>query len=394
MTFAYQLAISLPSAQGSIQDALTKDPSIIHQHFEDQFKKLIVDPVLLINEPFTRVVVIDGLDECNNKIHVEDIIRLLISALHELPLKIFVTSRTEAHIESIFTSPSMDKIVKRIALRDFDALTDIHKYLQSSLSKVQVDRNLSPSWPTESDLSQLAQSENNFTYASAVVEIIGDEYSSPQRRLATALEADNGLDSVFEQVLTGATKYPYFDLVVGAITLLRGKAYINILPQLLQLDSVYDVRLALRECSSILLVPDSNDDYIRPRHHSLFGFLTNSRNPAFFDTVKCHRVIVDGCIQLIANDSGKSSSSLRYACQNAPHHVHLILFYANSSNDVESQLGSTVQDFLMDVPRRLPTWMRGLEDTEAVERLREDLHSAITCATVGQTSSTLLPLLT
>jgi len=387
VTLAYQLAIALPSMRGPMEDALAKDPLIIHEHFEDQFRKLIVGPVQLIERPVTRLIVIDGLDECGNKAHVELLIQLLVGALHALPFRLLATSRTEGYIESIFTGPSVGKMIKRIALHEFDALTDIYNYLQSSLLKVQITRKLSPSWPTEKDLWQLAeQSENNFTYASTAVEFISDEYGNPQRRLETALEAHNGLDSLFEQVLSDATKYPYFDRVLGAITLLRGQHHVSILPQLLQLHSIYDVRLALRGCLSILFVPDSDNDYIRPYHPSLFRFLTDPGRGGniYFDTINCHRVIVDGCIQLITDHSEKTSASLRYACQNLCHHIDMILSYANAFSEVESYLGPRVQAFLTDVPQRLAIWMFGLEDAQGVEQVCEDLHSAIACVTVGQ----------
>ena len=63
-TLAYQLATRVPPLQVLMQRALQSDPLILSQTLNDQFRKLIVGPVLAIDGPLPRmVVVIDALDE-------------------------------------------------------------------------------------------------------------------------------------------------------------------------------------------------------------------------------------------------------------------------------------------------------------------------------------------
>jgi len=248
-----------------MRDALMKDPSIPNQCPEDQLTKLIVDPVLLISDSIPRLIVIDSLDECGSEDDLKELIQLLVCALPKLPFRLLFTSRPEAYIEAIFTNVSPRDQIHRITLRDFNAVHDVYDYLHSSLSKVQTAWGLPSSWPSEANLSQLAEkSESIFIYASTLVKFVDDEYDDPQRKLKIALKAHKGLDSLFEQVLGDAKKYRHFNRVLGAIVFLRDNPDLVILPQLLQVDSVNDVRLALRGCLSILLVPDSNNDYVRP----------------------------------------------------------------------------------------------------------------------------------
>ncbi|KIM88269.1 hypothetical protein PILCRDRAFT_252656 [Piloderma croceum F 1598] len=275
-TFAYQLACAVPRVQQPMLAALMKDPAVSHQRFELQFRKLIGDHVLLIRSISPMIVVIDGLDECGSRVHVEELIQLLVGALPKLPFRILFTSRPEAYLKEIFAGPSIINKITRISLRDFDALHDVYNYLYLGLENVRRIRNLPSPWPSAADLQALAEkSESIFIYASTLIKFVGDEYGQPQKRLQDALKAHKGLDSLFEQVLIDAKEYPSFSIVLGAVVVLRGSPNIGALPQLLQLDSTEDIRLALRGCLSILLIPDSDDDYVRPYHTSLLDFLND-----------------------------------------------------------------------------------------------------------------------
>jgi NACHT domain len=383
LTLAYRVAITLPSAKQAMEDALAKDPSILDQCLEHQFTKLIVNPVLSITKPISpSIIVIDGLDECGSQAHVKELIRLLIGALPELPFRLLFTSRPEDYINKIFTSPLIAGNVECISLRDFDAIGDVYTYLWDELLEVQRNLGLSPSWLSGVDLWTLVKkSEGIFMYASTLVKFVGDKEGQPRQRLQNALHAHKGLDSLFEQVLNDANKYADFHLVLGAVLFLRRNPHISILPELLQLDSVHDVRLALRGCLSILWVPDSDYDYIRPYHKSLLDFLTDPhrRKDRFFDSVECNRTIVISCIKLITSDSECNAGALKYACGNWIHHMHMVL---SCATDV-SQIDLEVIDFLTTVLPWFKNWMVGLGSHYQVEWVQKDLHSALILIKVG-----------
>jgi hypothetical protein len=273
--------------------------------------------------------------------------------------------------------------VECVALRDFDAVGDVYIYLRDELLEVQRNLGLPPSWLSEADLWTLAEkSEGIFMYASTLVKFVGDEKGKPRQRLQNALHAHKGLDSLFEQVLIDAHEYADFCLVLGAVVSLQHNPHISILPELLQLESVHDVRLALRGCLSILQVPNSDDDYVRPYHTSLIDFLTDPhrRKGHFFDLVECNGTIVISCIKLITSDLEYNAETLHYACWNWIHHMHMVL---SCATDV-SQIDPEVIDFLTTVLPWFKRWMLGMRSHEGVEQVQKDLHSALMLVKVGQ----------
>jgi hypothetical protein len=385
LTFAYQLAAALPSVTQAMRDALVRNPSILRQRLKDQFAKLIIDPLQSTehNVP-PMLVVIDGLDECRDEGHVNELIQLLVPALSQFPFRLLFTSRPEAYIQAIFARRGIVENARVIALRDFNAYHDVRKYLRSHLSNVQIARGLPVSWPSHADLDQLArQSEGIFIYASTLVKFVNDEYDDPQRRLQIALNAHNGLDTLFDQVLGNAKKYLNFELALGAVLFTRDNPNINILPQLLQLNSVYDVRLALRGCLSILLVPEDDDDYIRPYHASLQDFLTdcNRGGDRFLDPVKCNMSIVDGCIQLMTSNS-TSNASICYAYRHWGHHFYSSLYYAKDLDHIQSSFGLRVEQLLKYLLQQQNTWFCRLFGVTAVKRVLGDLNSSLKCVMV------------
>jgi hypothetical protein len=388
LTFAYQLAMALPLVKQPMQDALEKQPAILHQRLELQFTNLIIDPILSIAESVPQfIVVIDGLDECGSEVQGQKLVQLLIDALPKLPFRFLLTSRLEAYIEAIFTSSSYRNKVNCIALRDFNALSDVYEYLRSSLSKVQEARKLPSSWPSEYDLRQVAKkSESIFIYASTLVKFVDDERGDPQRRFGMALKAHKGLDSLFDQVLTDAKEYPHFDQALCSVVCVRGNPRIDILAQLLQLDSANDVRNALRGCLSILLVPDNDDDYVRPYHASLLDFLLDPdrRKDRYFHPAKCNGAIMNHCMQFIAGGLASDAASLGYASQNWWHHIRMVLSYTKDFEDIMSYCGPSTISCLEDPFVWFKDWMVALGGSDKMEQAHDDLRSTIAYITVGQ----------
>ncbi|KAG6808113.1 hypothetical protein H0H92_005341 [Tricholoma furcatifolium] len=68
VTLAYQLSVSIPSARSPILTAFNFDVSIVHQDISCQVQKLIVEPLQqLAFDMDNPIVIIDGLDECNDR---------------------------------------------------------------------------------------------------------------------------------------------------------------------------------------------------------------------------------------------------------------------------------------------------------------------------------------
>ncbi|KAF9440685.1 hypothetical protein P691DRAFT_767386 [Macrolepiota fuliginosa MF-IS2] len=81
ITLAYQLTICFPGYQPLITAKLAAEPDLLEKTPHVQFKKLIVEPLLLLSHERKCVIILDGLDECKGESNQLEIIEL-INNLH------------------------------------------------------------------------------------------------------------------------------------------------------------------------------------------------------------------------------------------------------------------------------------------------------------------------
>jgi hypothetical protein len=391
-TFAFQLACFLPPVQEAMQRALEKNPAILYQGLDEQFAKLIVEPVLAIPEPVpSMTIVIDGLDEYDGRdgrVPLKRLISLLVDGSPDcFPFRFLLTSRPEAYIREIFDIPSIHKKTHHLALQDFKSRHEVYNYLRSELLEVQRKRKLPENWLLKDDLEKLSErSDGLYIYAITLIRFIDNEYDPPQQRLQDAVGAHNGVDCLYDQVLRVAQKYSNFDPVFGAIMSLCQPLAIDTTTQLLQRD----IRQALRGCLSILIIPDRDGDYIRPYHASLQDYLVDpdrSKNH-FLDPVKHNRFLMGSCVGLITakleSDSGYEES-FRYASRYWCHHFRFGLSSARNDDHIEPDLLRNMEG-LMDrlwLPW-LVKWMRVVGSHSDAEQIREDLRFILKAIMVSQ----------
>ncbi|KAF8989293.1 hypothetical protein BDQ17DRAFT_1257017, partial [Cyathus striatus] len=110
-TIAYQLATTVPEVNGVIIDQMQQDPGILKHSMEIQMQRLILQPLSWLETDVMNViqdshipylVVIDGLDECQDCQMQSRIITVISSILVQLPLAVdllfLITSRPEFEI--------------------------------------------------------------------------------------------------------------------------------------------------------------------------------------------------------------------------------------------------------------------------------------------------------
>jgi hypothetical protein len=373
-----------------MQHALVKEPSIPTQRLENQMKKLIVNPLATITRPASfAIVVVDGLDECDGDANLlNELIRLLVNIVDQLPFRFLFASRPEAHIQWIFKSPLIQSKTYPLALRDFHAHGDVHAYLQFHLSKVchqqeKVMRSVPRPWPSNEDLEVLVkQSEGLFIYVSTLVKYVADGNGLPQRKLQEAMKAHTGVDPLYDQVLSGAKRFHHFDRTIGTIMFLHKPLTINALEHLLQLESGC-IRQALHGCQSILLIPDDDDTgSIQPCHASLRDFLTNPDRAKshFLDATTHHTYILADCLMLLAllEDGITGGGHLDYACQNWSHHLLSMLKGGGTIDYTESQFTFKMVVVMEKVAGDgLKLWMYKLGGFGAVRTVCKEIGDAL-----------------
>jgi Cdc6-like AAA superfamily ATPase len=66
-TIAYQLALVVPDLNRHISQSVETNPSLVDKSLSTQLRKLIVEPCQQSTSTHTLIVVIDGLDECEDQ---------------------------------------------------------------------------------------------------------------------------------------------------------------------------------------------------------------------------------------------------------------------------------------------------------------------------------------
>jgi len=399
-TIAYQLAISLPSIRKDMREAVRSDPLIVSQSPKDQFKKLIVDPILPFTESEsipTMIVVVDGLDECEEKDAVA-LIRVLLSAnaASPLPIRFFFTSRADDAIRQALKPHSSAIYPLDLSMTEFDAHHDIHTFLKDGFSDLYEEKSdymgdVEPPWPTPSDLELLVdKSEGLFIYASTLLKFVGDTNDGrlPDEKLQEAMKGHNGLDDLYKQVLGDAPQHStdLFRRILGALVVLRDRLPTNSLACLLRIDRARRILPVLRGCRSILMIPDDLDMAINFFHASLQDFLTNrtqSGNGYFIDPVQHHLFILDDCVQIMMkefsllsdgaagdNNIGQQSSQvLSYACRNWYHHMMNVVQKDKGIWRINSDFEAHLMDFFMKMKQ---DWAKLWMDSLYIEWYSDD----------------------
>ena len=126
-----------------MQQALDKDPSIPQKKLGEQFKALILGPMLSLKPAIPpMVVVVDALDECADKDGVVKLITIIADAVQECPfhLRFFFTSRAHDHIEAIFRDRTAENMICHLPLEQWAAHTDIRVFLECRFRAIRVKK--------------------------------------------------------------------------------------------------------------------------------------------------------------------------------------------------------------------------------------------------------------
>ncbi|KAJ7446349.1 hypothetical protein FB451DRAFT_1104070, partial [Mycena latifolia] len=296
-TLSYQLGIFNPLFASQVFRVLESNPDIAYASVHYQLEELIVKPLALVRNSFTRcIVILDALDECKDTATVSTVLSALSRFVMDLlPLKFLVTSRPETHITMGFAHPRLrpnttQLLLHQVALPVVEA--DIHTYLSSRLATTRLLYKIQESWPPAGSVEALARlSAGLFIFASTSVKFIEDPfYSDPRHQLALLLENEpklTGKSSPFhrlDQLYTEVLNLAYPDIshlhlrslrtVLGSILHLRDPLSPTGLNSLLGL-SIGWVKEALLRLHSLVIVPEDDEHCIRLIHPSFFDFLTD-----------------------------------------------------------------------------------------------------------------------
>ncbi|KAK4144138.1 uncharacterized protein C8A04DRAFT_36800 [Dichotomopilus funicola] len=344
-TIASQLVVEESSVAAHITAAIDADPHVTDKPLEEQFDKLVLEPLgKLKGDPSrvkTFVLVLDALDECGRDMDIRLIISLLSKAktLSSVRLRAFVTSRPELPIRLGFAKIEgdyHDLVLHEVAPPIIEH--DIAAFLRSKFAEIRDDHNalyggsrqeLPLEWPGPEVVHTLVQmAVPLFIFAATVCRFIQEPGCDPRQQLAQVLQYQSRthqseidkLDATYRPVLdrllvgSEAAKRSVmarFRAVVGSIVLLVEPLSIRFLARLLEIpeDAVFH---HLQPLHSVLRVPASADSEspIRTFHLSFRDFLVDpdkaneqEKYPFWVDERKTHKRLAARCLELLSTET-------------------------------------------------------------------------------------------
>ncbi|KAB5590564.1 hypothetical protein CTheo_5989 [Ceratobasidium theobromae] len=314
-TIAYQLARYSTPFQSALCEILGEDPDIGTKNIVKQFEQLLKEPLMKVEGaiPENLVVVIDALDECDDRRSARLVLDLLFRFAPSLPLKFFVTSRPEPEIYNkiVASSPASRTILHLHEIEKSLVRADIELYLREELGLLS---------PTEGDIIQLAtRSGNLFIYAATLVRYIrpsGDSVD-PQRRLRSVLtirpestgkyaEIDGlytaVLQAAFEQNGLESEEADDVRAVLWTVLCVQEPVKVETLAILAGVNDTRRTLSALQLLRSVIHVSETSS-LVSTLHASFPDFmLDEGRSGALFcDPIRCNMLLTERCFEAMKN---------------------------------------------------------------------------------------------
>ncbi|KAF3908503.1 hypothetical protein ABW21_db0205184 [Orbilia brochopaga] len=329
-TIAHQLAIQSRYLAFHIQQAVQNDPDIHRRALREQYDKLIFQPLSKFKSASRShkarlVLLIDALDECDQKEDVKLIIQLLshLTITENTGVRIFLTSRPELPIRPTFKRLP-DNTYKSIILHDVPKIkNDILLFIKHEMSKIRDEHELEEDWPDDKDLRRLVEmAVPLFIYAATLCRFIGDDSWDPSERIKTVLEYETGWNApqlhrtylpILDQLVVRQDSpekerlIKEFKKIVGAIINLASPLSISSLARLLSIAETL-VERRLKPLHSVLNVPNDRHTAVKVFHASFRDFLLDGalqeKSPFWIDEKESHSMIASHCIELMSSSNG------------------------------------------------------------------------------------------
>ena len=401
-TLAYHLTRYIPGTIKSIEKALTEDASILLQPIEQQFQKLIVDPVAALpKQSHRRMIIIDALDECEDRESIRQLIEFVTRIDYsKFPIEILFTSRREEHIRRIFESSPFSHMIYQISLSNtaFDVHGDIEHFLRSQFNIIYQENprlmgNIPSPWPLPSDLNEIVRKVNgSFIFASTLTRYIS-EGTEPPQRLKLIVERHNGVDGMYTEIVQQFWGHEHFPIVFSTIMLLRRPLSVIGLASLLDL-TIPDILTEIFKIQSILVIPADNKTPVDVLHTSLRDFsVSKERSGAIFvNTPENQLITAQRCLKVMSRESGVvvlEGEAAIYAYRRW--HDHLLLALEDpDSIYLWHNLPATLNFF---VAQSFKTWFNTIIVDHRYDEIYDALTNIIQKATVSPPSSQTITLL-
>ncbi|KAJ3542335.1 hypothetical protein NM208_g4157 [Fusarium decemcellulare] len=330
-----------PAVSKHIQDSIERNPQIFDQMYQDQFSKLILEPLshAMPRPEQPIVMVVDALDECQHEL-ITHIITDVLSLARHSGLKLFLTSRPELQIVAGFPSVGRkivyeDRILQNVprSVIDQDLKIFFVKELEKIRKRYSGMERLPLSRPGEHLIQRLVDMATPlFIVASTICRFVEDQKRrNAKRQMDKILDKilaiqdrthETKLDQMYLTVLNQqfddddstqqrSQTIEMFRRIVGSIVVLLTPLTIPALARLLQHDEDIDelqdaVETRLEVLHSVLSVPplsERQSSPVRILHLSFRDFLVDcqhrDKNPFWVDETETHGILAQGCMRVM-----------------------------------------------------------------------------------------------
>lgn len=161
-----------------------------------QLEHLIARPLSSLDGqtflPIRLVIVVDALDECIQRTEAEDLLNMLatLEDLHQVQLRLLITSRTEKHIlgsfdklpEVLHRSVPLDKIKPHAG--EESTKDDITFYLSHTLAEIAKKHGVAKDWIDQANINKLSEKADGlFIYAATACRFLdADDFPDHEAR--------------------------------------------------------------------------------------------------------------------------------------------------------------------------------------------------------------------
>ena len=240
-TLAYQLAMNVDGMLEPVDRAVMQDFSLLKMSAAVQLKRLVIEPIRLLPIPLRPIIIIiDGLDECEDFNSQRDILTLIgqVTMDPDIAIQFIIASRPEHQICDMFNKEPLFSRTRSLVLdEEYDTAADIERYLCENFEEIYLrNRDIMPDiehpWPTNGDLHQLVwRASGQFIYAATVIKFVDSDtdFHTPEEKLNIILKpspmqasAFSELDRLYTQILS---VYPNSEVLVhtlGVVLVLEG----------------------------------------------------------------------------------------------------------------------------------------------------------------------------
>ncbi|RXW25379.1 hypothetical protein EST38_g463 [Candolleomyces aberdarensis] len=325
-TLACQLAAAIPEATPFIERALKTGPGLLQWNLAAQLRHLVYEPfkaavwsgrllwTTLLNGPF--LIVIDGLDECEDRRDVEAFIDDMLDFFKKnpfVPLRFLITSRVEQHIQGHLGRDQVrfENLVNHCSRNDIDIfMRACFEAEQQRNPVIKAYIRTHGDWPAKKDRDRLVNHiGGSFIFASALFKYIVDPTATdaPMDRLPHTLNMNPGLNTLYAETLSRSQHLPHFHGIISTLALTFEPLSIIGIAELLGIESFEVVRV-LVDLQAIIHIPGTDDLPVTMCHTSLRDFLKTKSPPSY------HLHLAYRCYTLHAEqpDTAAALYSIRY----------------------------------------------------------------------------------